>query len=322
MKHLVLALCLTTGLAQQAAAGYFTSSGVSVEEYYRNQTEGIEASRSVGDYWRVGATSSSASTALPLTRGSASISLLNDPGIRLSAVAESGPDPLGNWVYQGYTYTGARWQDVIRVSGAAPPSTLRVVFSVEGSFGFDLGVLGSGDARFGMLVFPDPNNTYDFSDDASIPAAWAAANAWPESGVAAGASNFPSENSYLGPSGITTDLQSFPDGSVTWDASYELWYDPELGGYEMSFYASLFATSFDGGRTDADFGSTIRLTALTDDDGSPLEGTVTFDSGFSLGNTPNPVPEPGTMSLFAMGVLGVILQCRRTAKARSGAQAR
>ncbi len=320
MKYLVLTSCLLLSGAEQASAAFLTRSGVFLQEIGNPYYPPLE--RIATDNWAEGGTSSSAATSLPLTSGAASVDLITNPGIRLSAVAETGPDGLGGWISYSGAASGAGWHDVIRVSGAAAPSTLRLMFNVEGSFGFDLGVLGSGNTRFAMVMFPDSSNTYLFEDDSRIPAAWAAANALPTSDFQAYATRFPAPDFFLSPPGLTTNFQALPGGAVSWDASFDLWYNPELGGYDMAFYASLLAESFDGGRTDADFGSTIRLTALTNVDGSPLDGTVSFDSGFQLGNTGSPVPEPASAVLFAIGGVGLILGRRRATKASINAAAK
>jgi hypothetical protein len=94
-------------------------------------------------------------------------------------------------------------------------------------------------------------------------------------------------------------------GTVSWDVLFDLRYDNTLGGYGMNLYASAYTGahnySFRGGHGVADFGGTIRLTGVTLTDGHAVPGGVTFDSGFTLGPTVAPVPEPTSLAIFGLG---------------------
>ena len=95
-------------------------------------------------------------------------------------------------------------------------------------------------------------------------------------------------------------------GTVSWDVLFDLRYDNTLGGYGMNLYASAYTgghnyTSSLGGLGVADFVGTIRLTGVTLTDGNAVSGGVTFDSGFTLGPTVGPVPEPTSLAIFGLG---------------------
>lgn len=81
-------------------------------------------------------------------------------------------------------------------------------------------------------------------------------------------------------------------------------------GYILS--ASAHATAGpEGSFSNVNFGHTVKILgfSVTDDNGNPLAATITSDSGTSY--VVNPVPEPSTFALAALGVFGVFAFGRR-----------
>jgi hypothetical protein len=237
---------------------------------------------------------------------------------------------MGGLIYASRTIVGANWQDVIRVTGSSLPSTLRIQLQVEGRLDLREGageIISTSEARVGVALLRNIDNPFSGT---VIPQSNAYANAFPHSEVWAGAQASPAGLSSFFLSGDNTNAPTYKvrnlqsgAGAVSWDVLFDLQYDNKLGGYGMNLYASAYTSAhnyyFRGGRGVADFDGTIRLTGVTLTDGNAVPGGVTFDSGFTLGPTVSPVPEPTTLAIFGLGSV-LMVAARRRRSSRVGAE--
>jgi hypothetical protein len=230
-------------------------------------------------------------------------------------------------IYSSETIVGANWQDVIRVTGSSLPSTLRIQLQVEGQLDIREGdeFYSGSQARVGVALLRNIDNPFSGT---AIPEANRYGNALPLSEVWAGGNNpgggfFVSGDNTNAPTYEARNLQSGA-GAVSWDVLFDLRYDNTLGGYGMNLYASAKTSTGNyfarPGRLGgvADFEGTIRLTGVTLTDGHAVPGGVTFDSGFTLGPSVGPVPEPTSLAIFGLGSV-LMVAARRRRSSRGGA---
>ena len=126
-------------------------------------------------------------------------------------------------------------------------------------------------------------------------------------------SNFPGGSGF-GTSDVTNLRYDPVTGRLTWEYTFDLDYNSDRGGYGLNLYASVRAIASAGGFASADFGSTFRLTGVTNADGSAVAGGVTFDSGFVIAAAPDPTsatPAPPGLLAVAVGGIGLGLLRRR-----------
>jgi xanthosine utilization system XapX-like protein len=252
-----------------------------------------------------------------------------NPGLRLRthATALGGGD--------AYTFTNAnawgvvQWGDTIRISGVSErPSHLAINLRVVGQLGYTA-YSGRQQVDFSVGVA----NVSGWELDGTSADAWRWANNvsfFPRPGdhidpLITDTSTFAlRRGGYWGAhdqdllvSLPTTDDFSFtepfpvdPTGfagneevgsQYHWTQKFLIPYSEDIDAYNLNIFAfSGVAASWDatGG---VDSWNTITLESVTFVDGTAVPGAITFDSGFSLPN----VPEPGTLSL--VGILGVCL---------------
>lgn len=109
------------------------------------------------------------------------------------------------------------------------------------------------------------------------------------------------------------DTYSYANGLFSGSTHFDVRYDAASGGYTWGLAALTRAAAAYGTST-SDFLSTLRLTAVTLTDGTPID--VRFDSGLQL----SAVPEPASIVLFGTGAVFMFgYMWRRNAKARASA---
>lgn len=318
MKSIFCMICLCLGLTEPCRAVVITQAGASGFSVVNN-FDGTSSIVEFSNFPVTGGTSAIAGGSVLLANGQASVSLIHNPGIRLYSSSA-----MGGSIYLSETIVGANWQDVIRVTGSSLPSTLRIQLQVEGRLDLREGdgeFISTSQARVGVALLR--SSIDNPLSGTSIPQSNAYANAFPHSEVWAGAQASAAGLSSFFLSGDNTNAPTYEArnlrhgaGSVSWDVLFDLQYDNTLGGYGMNLYASAYTsghnyTSSLGGLGVADFGGTIRLTGVTLTDGNAVLGGVTFDSGFTLGPTASPVPEPTSLAIFGLGSVLVVATRRR-----------
>lgn len=233
-----------------------------------------------------------------------SVSLIGlNSGIHL--FAEAGPIPG-----EEFAVASAQWIDVIRTAGVGtPPDKLRVVLELAGIMNVGRaaspGIQNTAEARVGIAQFQG-DELLDFGG--SIPLIVNRFNTSPQTEAIVrlqGSLQGPPYQSYFQlDDRITTllDSQRYLD-SVQWSKTFDLSYNPTIGGYRLNLYAAARALGSFGGAATTNFGSTIRLTNVTRTDGSALPGGVTFDSGYTI----QAVPEPSSVVMLGCGTFGLLL---------------
>lgn len=317
MKSIFCMICLCLGLSEPCRAVVITQAGASGFSVVNN-FDGTASKVEFSNFPVTGGASVTAGGSVLLANGQASVSLIHNPGIQLYSSSA-----MGGSIYYSETIVGANWQDVIRVTGSLLPSTLRIQLQVEGRLDLREGdgeFISGSEARVGVALLRSIDNPLSGT---SIPQSNAYARGRPHSEVWAGAQASPAGLSSFFLSGDNTNAPTYEArnlrhgaGTVSWDVLFDLRYDNTLGGYGMNLYASAYTsghnyTSSPGGIGVADFGGTIRLTGVTLTDGNAVPGGMTFDSGFTLGTTASPVPEPTSLAIFGLGSVLVVATRRR-----------
>jgi hypothetical protein len=277
----------------------------------------------VGDpfanFWTQGETGAQASgsASTPTTYGvfsasaSASVALGTDAGIRLQTRTVSGPTPGGPSGSDALAV--AQWRDVLRVgSQATPPSQLRLTFEIEGAVTLELdpvsvGGIASAHAWLnpggGLDLLSESPGILNGVQGAGVTfgrdAAEMDSDGTVHSHYVVGIHDTGTQNFSF--SGTPTD--GVLSGSVSWRQTLNVEYNPEYGGYVLNVLAGGHSFGTGGADTNGDFSHTIRLTAVTLADGSPLDAPVSFDSGFSLTSGATAVPEPSGLVLGAVSAV-------------------
>lgn len=284
-------LGLALALTGEAKAGIdYTLAGV--EGLYSIQ--GDPDPHPYADYWNQGGTEASASGSVGTSSASASISLLINPGIRLST---RGTPDISESTSQAAV---AQWRDIIRLSGVSElPDAIRVTISVTGSYRAERRSAFSKDEVHVVVSSFGGFQEGLLSSTSLTPEGIAAtANNVPHGFSAFHYSDLPGGSGFetVGARDFSYDTES---GAMSWKADFMLPYAPLLGGYSMNLlFTNLTRAAFDEDMN-ADFGNTFRLTDVTLADGSPLPGTPSFDSGFRL----QAVPEPSNITMLSTGVI-------------------
>jgi hypothetical protein len=260
-----------------------------------------------GDWnsWDTGATSSGASGESHGAAASAVVDLLG-PGAGIHLVSRASAETNYSNLQAN---AGGWWSDVIRLAGGSSPEKISFSITVDGSFAMSRpdveGKINSASARVGFSLVPSRPRV-------GVGSPPVGAGAFPGSEVAAAAQALPYPSYVIGPDGDYTRLDDNSGGfgrSFGWTKTFELQYNPSLGGYSFNLYAWAQAFAAFGSESVANFANTITITAVTNTDGSAIAGGFAFDSGFTI----QAVPEPASVAMLGVGVVGVLVLARRRA---------
>jgi hypothetical protein len=198
-------------------------------------------------------------------------------------------------------YAATQWIDIVRYRGGPVPAGLRIEVEIEGYLNLD--VSSGKQARVGLSVHSHPTaelftfgpNTISGTSTSVVFASLSTTlPGQPHSLV------YSSSDAYnLTTPALSGDIVA---GRISWDAYFNLDYNPTAGGYILNLYAGTAATGFRNGAVTGDFSNTIRLTRVTLADGTDVSDQVTFDSGFRL-LEPQAVPAPPGIVLAGLGVV-------------------
>lgn len=288
MKRFIAYWAVALGLLSATAqGGFMTRTGV------QGSTDTL--GNPLSDFWNDGGVTSSSGGANLGANAFSSVNLIADPGIKLTANTKSG----GSYGYANNAIAAGNWLDVIRVSGGTAPTTLRVTLAVSGKVELIRGTgVYSSQARVGVAMV----NVYSpFGNDSGVPNA--GGTGWQASEVQMAAQAAPYGDYFRSQNTENLSYDEFT-GKISWDAVFDLTYNATLGGYLMNAYATASSTSSSGAISNVDFGHTIRLTQVTNTDGSDVDGDLTFDSGFRLDHLEE-VPAPPAVVLAAIGTFGL-----------------
>ncbi len=283
----VVVCCVGLFLAAAANARAGIITGVEVQAAGDSLSHGVPAS----DYWTENGPAAASATEWST---SASGAASGPPGeLHLTASARG---------YAGFAAAAAVWNDVIRISGAAPEALLLHAF-VDGTISVSGGtaasaymdVMGFGNVWFTPEI--TPGQFHPSADSFTMRGDLTNLNG-------AKGSN---DDVVFNASGWLSRIEILDTGGGThgYAESYSFLvpYDPGLGGYRFALLAHARADVHDG-TASADFGHTVRLVNVTRESGDALTGPIMFDSGFSLNNTA-PVPEPASGLLMLLGSGGL-----------------
>ena len=181
-------------------------------------------------------------------------------------------------------YSATEYRDVIHLTGGENlPASIRLRFDIDGNLAVS-GPSVNGNtviASLGMAISPN------FSDDFTT-------STYDSFGIYAQASL---GNFITGGFSSTSGTPESFTGTVFYDAPY----NAQLDGYVFNVMIATRAQALSGTAT-ADFSHTAALSAITNTDGSALQGyTLTSDSGLQFGIAA--VPEPPSLVLAGSGMM-------------------
>ncbi len=315
---ITIQLAVTCSACTSASAGFITQAGVAGQ-----WADGSVLPATSDPFESIVQGTDSAATiaAAGGASGSASVSVLTNPGIHLSASVASTDQT------EGYVTARGQWIDRILLNNpSSPPDDLLLHVNVHSIVDLSAvspeGLLSYADVRFGVQTAAGLEEIVP-----QVQATGLASEVWiglqPPS-ITGDPSIPPSGLSFF--SGDSPTIQNFHaspfdelfqtySSTVSWDTTFAIHYDETLGGYELNLVGAVGAVGIHGGNAYANLLNTIRLTDVTLMNGDAIEGGVTFDSGFSL--APAGVPEPSSFLTLSVGLLIGLFKVRRSCKSNA-----
>jgi hypothetical protein len=295
----------------------FTQAGVEgLSDDGTGNPAGYQTYPTPGQYWVQGASVSLASGTAPGSTARATVSLLTNSGIHLYSSGVTSGFPSNTEPFC-QSIAGGQWQDVIRLTGTAShPSDILIGVHVEGNISLmpsQQSIVWQETARIGIANSPATGWLLNAPSDAAGFNNLNVSEVW----VGIGSSQYPSFFLSSNTKGLTQDASS-GSISVAWGATFDLAYDPSVGGYHFNLYASDHTVAESFGNVTGDFLSTFQLTSVTLPNGDPLPGPITFDSGFTLQSVSE--PEPSSLISAGTGVLMTLAYAWGRRVARRGSR--